>query len=641
MALVVGLDIGTRSLTGAVFAGTPKKLRLIDFFREEIPALDASKPAIGPAAHGEGGKEGTVDSLPELSAPLSIEELIQKVLTERNLKAADFVVALDAKDCIIREIPVAFTRDEQIAKVVPFEAENYLPTLNVEDIILEYLKVGEKAGKSQVVLFGMRQDLVESRLGMLKRVDVDPVALDLDATALFNAFAATPIYNPAKSTLLVDMGGTSTKIVLIEGGALKKVRAFRSAPRALSPDRMLAQPAAVGAGGGAAGAALAQEPFEGYSLEARFQEIENALKRLEPTIFAGGHGDDAETAPIAILSAEDFERVQERAAEAERAAAAAAAAGGPKPRQQEAGNEGFRVRSYLERLELEIQRTLASAAAPLELICLTGGLSGHEEACRFFNEQFDVETIRLDFGSAGDTFPAESGIAMDEVSRYGAVAVGLALKELGYDKTGLDFRKGRFRYEHRFTRLQYPLLVLSAMAFAFFLQTAFWAWHSYETHTNRAMLFDAQSRAAYKEFFGKPAAEGRDPKSAAEDQRDRWKGKGGGDLGRFIPAMESIKDFTQTLNGANLGHFTIKSMNFSFGVQTAVVGGKKTSALKDSGSSVELMTKDSRAHLTLESKFRDRASKWWEAEASSVTLKDEYKVSLKLKAKAAALKELE
>src|SRR5262245_35651106 len=227
MALVVGLDIGTRSLTGAVFAGTAKKIRLIDFFREEIRTLDSAKPTVGPGARAENGQDAAAtDALNELAGPLSIEELIQKVLTERNLKAADVVVALDAKDCIIREIPVAFTRDEQIAKVIPFEAENYLPTLNVEDIILEYLKVAEFAGKSQVVLFGMRQDIIESRLGMLKRVDVDPVALDLDATALFNAFSATPIYNPAKSTLLVDMGGTSTKIVLVEGGGLKKVRAF-------------------------------------------------------------------------------------------------------------------------------------------------------------------------------------------------------------------------------------------------------------------------------------------------------------------------------------------------------------------------------------------------------------------------------
>ena len=39
MATIVGLDIGTKTVTGAIVSGTPKKFRLVDFFVEEIPEI--------------------------------------------------------------------------------------------------------------------------------------------------------------------------------------------------------------------------------------------------------------------------------------------------------------------------------------------------------------------------------------------------------------------------------------------------------------------------------------------------------------------------------------------------------------------------------------------------------------------------
>src|SRR4029453_18829858 len=93
----------------------------------------------------------------------------------------------------------------------------------------------------------------------------------------------------------------------------RKMRSLRTGRSVLSPDRMIAEPALAGAGAGAGGV----EPPKGsglelpeYSIEARFQEIENPLRQLDegveeepeiPLTFS-------ET-PIAILSDEDFEKV--------------------------------------------------------------------------------------------------------------------------------------------------------------------------------------------------------------------------------------------------------------------------------------------------------------------------------------------
>src|SRR5262245_59021280 len=489
MAFIVGLDIGTRSLTGAVFAGTPKKFRLVDFFLEEIPALGGQGAGILPKEGGKEGEKGGTGE--EYVPPLSIEELIQKVLSDRNLKGADVVAAVESKDCVFREFQVPFTKDEQIRKVILFEAENFFPTFNMEEVVLEYLKVGEVNGKSQLIAVTLRNDNIESRLGLMKRAGVEPLALDLDAAALFNAFALTPLFNAAKSTLLVDMGATSTKIVLVEGGQLKKIRAFRTAAAVLRPDRMIAQPVGVtsGAKGGGEEGAGADSIFGEYTIEARFQEIENALRRLEPLGGAETSSDPARgrvplaeafdpDTPIAILSDEEFAKVHgtmegedpeasEGEAQALRGDKAAGGFGGTRQGPENGSRNGsLNYRDYLERVGIEIQRTFATTKSQIELICLTGGMGAREEASRYFSEEFDVETIQLDFG---DSFPSDvAPELMDDVSKYGAVAVGLGVKELGRDLAGLDFRKGRFRYEHRFSRLKYPILLLSGLCFLFF-----------------------------------------------------------------------------------------------------------------------------------------------------------------------------
>jgi Tfp pilus assembly PilM family ATPase len=127
MQQIVGLDIGTRTITGAVFSGSAKKYRLVDFFVEEVQAM-------GDAPQGPSG---------EFVPLLSLDEILQKLATEKGLKDATVVVNVDTKDCIIREFSVPFTKDEQIRKMIAFEAEEHFHTLDVENVVLEYLKVGE------------------------------------------------------------------------------------------------------------------------------------------------------------------------------------------------------------------------------------------------------------------------------------------------------------------------------------------------------------------------------------------------------------------------------------------------------------------------------------------------------------------
>ncbi len=566
MATFVGLDIGTRTITGAVFTGTPKRYRLKDFFVQDIPA---------PHVH------------PEEEAPPPLPALIQNLLSERGLQGADVIAGVDAKDSIIREIIVPFTKDEHIRKTIHSEAEDHFQTFDIDDVQLEFYKLEELEDKSRVLIAAVKNNAIQERLNVLKEGGVDPISLDLDAAALFNAFALTPTFDPDRSTLLIDMGATSSKVLLVEKGQLKKIRSIRLS--AISqPSRLIPHPAVAGAvagGAGIGGSALSET--DSYSIESRFAEIENALRWLEP-----GGGEEAEhlaenagEEPIAILTDEEFLRVQsqtenltaklaESPPDAERNALpdSGISAESEAPSDEDAAPE-IDYGEYLERLGIEIQRTFATAftTGGVDLVCLTGGMSHREETRRFFTQEFDVETINLDFG---DQFPVDiPEETQEEVSRVGAVAVGLAVKELGGDRVGFDFRKNQFRFERKFERVKYPVLALSIIACLVFLQSFFNLYQ--KSVTMNQLIQDVQKRELemYSVFFGeKNTSELLYPQ--ASNKKRIWEaqlGVGGANIPIFIPFVRAMDEISMGIQESGA---QVQIRNITLKLRTTSVQGR-------------------------------------------------------------------
>ncbi len=625
MAQVLGLDIGTRTITGAVFTGTEKKFRLTDFFVEEIPSVDAAT-----AASVAGG---------EIVSPPTVPEVLQGILDQRNLRGADIVAGLDAKDAIIREIPVPFVKDEHIRKTIHSEAETHFQTFDIEEAVLEYLKVEEIGDKSRVVLVAVRDAVIRERLETLKAAAVDPVSLDLDAAALFNAFARMPTFDPNRTTLLLDMGATSTKAILVEKGQPKKIRSIRMDSFFSRPgNRLLPEPGeaaaiALGASGGpsagrgALGTGLGGDAFpfnDSYSIEARFAEIENALRRLEPIAGEGAGGISLGDEPIAILTDEEFDLVSENAGPAV-ATEAPPPAPGELPRAEErgdgrpphgpphggpfapgggAGNGAAAPEpepnygDYLERLGIELQRTFSTVGTDIELICLTGGMGQREEARRFFATEFDVETIQLDFG---DSFPMALPRDVEaKVSQVGAVAVGLGLKGLGIDRVGFDFRKKQFRYEHKFERIKYPLLVLGILTFCVFLQTAVNLMFERERLQWRIDEIHRKEGEMYEAFFGMKNSS-QLLVSQTNTMKKNWEatmGKGGAGIPYFVDVTKAFVEIGKAIQESK-ANVRIDLVDLKLRTKTQARGGIAAEAT----STVTLTTPDGLIGTRLEKLF--------------------------------------
>ena len=331
MAKFVGLDIGTHTIKGAVFTGKASSPRLVDFFIQEIPTIESAESA----------------NADELGTPESLEQVLERVIEERDLGEAEVAVALDTTDCVLRELTVPFTKDEQIAKTVQFEAEGHFPGLDFDDVTLDYVKIDEADGRSRLAVWVAPNAKIEKRLQTLKAQGIDPVALSVDVAALVNAFSASPLFDKERTTLVVDLGRTTTRFVLFEQGQLRKARALRIETRALDPNRALpsGETGTAQENGDQPGVAVEvvgdgdlSALFDEKTIEKRFREIEEALQKLDPASGEGkGSAGDAKenaertgasksdepsagessfsnddfVAPIAILSDEDYDLVRE------------------------------------------------------------------------------------------------------------------------------------------------------------------------------------------------------------------------------------------------------------------------------------------------------------------------------------------
>ena len=427
MAVILGLDIGSSTITGAVFSGSQKKFRLIDFFNEEIP----------PVHTGEYSEDD------EYIAPMAADELLAKIMSERNLKDIDVVTEVDAKDCIMREISVPFTKDEQIRKTVFFEAENYFTGFDLENTVLDHIKTGESEGSSSLIVSALNHDTIEAHLELLKTASLDPVRVDLDTCALFNAYKSSAAYDQETTTLVVDMGATSTKIILVEDGELRKMRGCRLETGVAAAARMLL----------VAKEAQADEApveTEESAVDGRLKELEDSLDIFEDQATSpSGSVDELDLDGDAELPPDGASDAEEDSSESP-----AADYQGMFPGQAEP--EEFNYEEYLARISLEIQRSLAgvSLGSSVERVVITGGMSSREEAVTFFAEEFETETIRLRFDDCFEMDPKVAGDPSFHLN--GAVAIGLGMRLLREDSIGVDYRKDAFRYEHKFERVKIP-----------------------------------------------------------------------------------------------------------------------------------------------------------------------------------------
>ncbi len=346
-----------------------------------------------------------------------IVSVLEGALKRTKAPTAQLVCSVRAQDCMIREIVVPFTEDDKIRKTVKYQAENYFTSLSIDDLIIEYSKISEHEGKSKLLVAGIKKSHIDRRLRFLEEAGTDPKAIDLDVAALFNTYAHMDVFADKGAVLLVEIESETLKVGLVEEGRLRLARAIRMRLGSMRLEE----------GGG-------RPKPPAVSQSGIYDTAADESARLPVVIL-----DDADDEAFSLEDSGISESVRE---------------------------------GILHRVFMEIDRTVASVqmAHDIDMICLTGASCKLEGIEGVFSEHFEVEAVRVDLRSH---FETDKKTSDSLVSLQGATAIGLALKGLGVDHAGMDFRKEEFVYQGTYAQIKRGLATVLTLMFALVFLYAF------------------------------------------------------------------------------------------------------------------------------------------------------------------------
>ncbi|MFQ5878451.1 MAG: type IV pilus assembly protein PilM [Acidobacteriota bacterium] len=146
-------------------------------------------------------------------------ETIQRALTSRKIKTPDVAIALSGHSVIIKKISIPATSDEELAEVIPWEAEQYIP-FDVEDVNLAYQVLKGPSGgdgNMDVLLVAAKKDKINDYTSVVSQAGRNPVLVDVDVFALQNCYEINYDTDVEMGTALVNIGANTTNVAIVKG----------------------------------------------------------------------------------------------------------------------------------------------------------------------------------------------------------------------------------------------------------------------------------------------------------------------------------------------------------------------------------------------------------------------------------------
>jgi Tfp pilus assembly PilM family ATPase len=278
MSRAVGVEVREASVRLAWVDAGGKRPRLLAFHETPFPA-EPGKPWEARAS-----------------------EALRAAFTASGAPRGRVVACLDSGDAILREVSLPFKTDEQIRKTVRFEMESLIHNYTIEQLVVAHYRTGETEKGATLLAAAVPKEAVAKRLKVFQDAGLDPVMLDLDVCAVFNAMNRAGAVDTDEAHLLIYGTTRFTKLVLIEGRQPRSIRTIRFS---LPEDRPKAGPPLPSTGPEAIVLLDAEEAKRFGELDQGRQGslIEILAREISRFLLANA----ASASPSHILLAGDFE----------------------------------------------------------------------------------------------------------------------------------------------------------------------------------------------------------------------------------------------------------------------------------------------------------------------------------------------
>lgn len=413
MAKAVGLDAGEFEVKVVELDGSFRRPRL-------------SRVIVEPVAEGSARAEDEAHAAREAEATHS-------ALQDGGFSRDNLNMAFPCREAVLRQMTVPFVGEEQIRKVIKFEAEGSIHSHSVDDMVVDFHVLGQAETETRVLMAALPKVPLRTSLTALENVGIEPVTVDLDTMALYRVAEWCGAFDrpsgdgegeppgedaqlPAASapcSIVLDLGARSTRVLVAVSGELVDMRALRTGADSVSEEVAAAEGITVFEARDAVSESLRTDGDLDLVL------LPDAEEESEPVDDEGSAKPTVRVASGVVVAARD---------------------------------------RYLSRLRRELVRFMASTPSSIEVesVWVTGGasmLAGVEE---LLADVFGVEAKPLDvLGQLNHKLADDEA---REMAPKIAVAVGLALHALG-GKRGFNFRQEDLVFTKGFDRVKFPLAI--------------------------------------------------------------------------------------------------------------------------------------------------------------------------------------
>ena len=364
-------------------------------------------------------------------------EAIAAALEGGGLGKDSLRMSFPCREAVLRVLNVPFVGEDQIRKVIKFEAEGSIHSHNVDDMVVDFHVLAEDDAETRVLIAAVPKPPMRTVLSALERSGVEPVTVDLDTMALLRCAEWCGVFDDdggdeeadgsdlpalgAPSRVVLDLGARSTRVLVVVNGALIDMRALRIGSDSIVED--------------------VSQKIEVDAHEARdavWKSLTSGDDGWVEIVDPEADEDDGEGAALSV------------AADGERTLVVHDDVAAARDR-------------YLGRLRLELNRFLASVGSSnaVEAVWMTGGASEIPGVGELLEEVFGVEMQPLDvLGNLNHKLTPEEEA---DLGPRLAVAVGLALQGLG-GNGGFNLRREDLAFTKGFDRIKFPLAVACMLA---------------------------------------------------------------------------------------------------------------------------------------------------------------------------------
>jgi len=203
---MLGIDIGSKTI--------------------KIVELEKNGTSYSLVASGVVGYTGTtVDKMSDDKEMSSIAQVIKKLCLEAKITSREAILSIPEPLAFTRTIKFPPLTDAEIASAIKWEAEQYIP-IPVNEAIIQHtiLKRNDTAGADSgvtVLLVAAPRMIVEKYVKVVQMAGLTPMAVETELIALTRSLAP-----PDKTVLLVDLGGSSTNLAIVNHGLLSFSRSL-------------------------------------------------------------------------------------------------------------------------------------------------------------------------------------------------------------------------------------------------------------------------------------------------------------------------------------------------------------------------------------------------------------------------------